>query len=157
MDTVRGGAPGVDANGGITVNLNPYISFQGTARAALEFYHSVLGGDLQVDDFTAFPDMGIDPSETHLVMHGQLTTADGLVLMASDTPSSMPYAAPAGISVSLSGDDADRLQAAWDGLSADGTVTMPYETPPWGGKFGMFQDKFGIDWMVALNGQAPAS
>lgn len=59
--------------------------------------------------------------------------------------------------MSLSGDDADRLQAAWDGLSADGTVTMRYETPPWGGIFGMFQDKFGIDWMVALNGQAPAS
>ncbi|MFV0373770.1 VOC family protein [Microbacterium sp.] len=133
------------------MNLNPYLSFRGTARAALEFYHAALGGTLAIDDFTAFPDMGIDPSETHLVMHGQLTTAEGLVLMAADTPSSMPYAAPAGISVSLNGDDEARLQAAWDSLTDGGTVVMPFEVPPWGGRFGMFTDRFGIDWMLAVN------
>lgn len=133
------------------MNLNPYISFQGTAREALEFYQSVLGGELAVDDFTAFPDMGIPEDETHFVMHGQLTTPEGMILMASDTPSIMEYTAPTGISVSISGDDPDRLQAVWDGLSAGGRVNQPYVEPPWGGKFGMLTDRFGIDWMVALN------
>jgi len=89
-----------------------------------------------------------DPSEATLVMHAQLTTPEGLVLMASDTPSVMPYAAPQGISVSLSGTDADALRAAWDKLSAGGTITMPFEQAPWGALFGMFTDRFGIQWMV---------
>lgn len=133
------------------MNLNPYISFHTTAREALAFYHSALGGELMISDFTAYPDMGVPEEEKHLVMHGQLTTPEGLVLMAADTPSHMPYVQPAGISVSLSGDDEARLQAAWNALTAGGTVVMPFETPPWGGRFGMFTDRFGIDWMIALN------
>ena len=131
--------------------INPYINFKDSARAALEFYQSALGGELTISEFSDFPDMGVDASESHLIMHGQLATDDGLTLMAADTPSHMPYAPQSGFAVSLSGDDAERLQAAWDALTADGTVTMPYDVPPWGGRFSMFTDKFGVDWMIALN------
>jgi len=41
--------------------------------------------------------------------------------------------------------------AAWDGLSEGGTITVSLEAAPWGGEFGMFVDKFGIDWMVAVS------
>ncbi|RLK52785.1 VOC family protein [Microbacterium telephonicum] len=133
------------------MNLNPYLNFRGDAREAMEFYQSVLGGELQLDDFTGFPDMGIPEGEAHLIMHGQLTTDDGLVLMGSDVPSSMPYEAPAGFAVSISGEDEGRLQAVWDSLADGGEITLPYETPPWGGRFGMVTDRFGVDWMVALN------
>ncbi|ALJ21537.1 VOC family protein [Microbacterium sp. No. 7] len=136
------------------LSLNPYISFKNSAREALEFYQSVLGGELQIDEFSSFPDMA-PAGEESLVMHGQLTTDDGLVLMASDTPSSMPYSPPGGISVSLSGDDAERLQAAWDGLAEGGAVIEPYQTPPWGGTFGMLTDRFGVVWMVAYWGEQP--
>lgn len=128
--------------------LNPYLSFRDNARAAMEFYHRALGGDLEVSTFESFPDMVPDPSEQALVMHAQLTTPDGLVLMASDAPSTMPYAPPQGISVSLSGDDADALRSAWDALTEGGTVEMPFEQAPWGGLFGMFTDRFGIHWMI---------
>ncbi len=134
--------------------LNPYVNLRGTAREALEFYQSVLGGDLQIMTFADFPDMA-PPGEEHLVMHGQLSTGDGLTLMASDTPSTMEYGALAGMSISLSGEDAEKLQAFWDGLSAGGTVTMPYLSPPWGGTFGMFTDRFGVDWMISLNAEPP--
>jgi PhnB protein len=67
----------------------------------------------------------------------------------------MPYTKPAGVSVSVSGDDEARLEQLWDGLTAGGSVVMPFETPPWGGRFGMLTDKFGIDWMVALNAPSP--
>ena len=132
------------------MNLNPYISFRDQAREALEFYQSVFGGELALDTFAEF-DMGQDPSENDLIMHGQLETPAGFVLMAADTPSTMPYTPAAGVAISVSGDDEAALQAYWDALAADGTVGMPFETPPWGGRFGMVTDRFGIDWMLALN------
>lgn len=137
------------------MNLNPYLSFRDTAREALEFYRTVFGGELEVDTFASFPDMGHDPSENDLVMHGQLTTPEGLVLMASDTPSSMEYKAPQGFSVSFSGDDADVVRATWDKLADGATVNMPLDTPPWGGLFGMLTDRYGVDWMLAANAEQP--
>lgn len=131
-------------------NLNPYLSFRDNAREAMEFYQGVLGGDLDVNVFAEFPDMLQDPSEKDLVMHAQLTTPDGLVLMASDTPSAMPYVTPQGFSVSLSGTSADATRAAWDGLADGATITMPLDVAPWGGLFGMLVDRFGVNWM--LNG-----
>lgn len=138
---------GPSHTGAMTLQLNPYINLRGTAREALEFYRSVLGGDLAITAFSEFPDMA-PPGEEHLVMHGQLTTADGLVLMVSDVPSTMEYAAPTGFSVSVSGDEAERLQEVWDGLADGGAVTAPYTTPPWGGTFGMLTDRFGVVWMI---------
>ena len=131
--------------------LNPYMSFRDNARAALERYREVLGGDLQIMTFGSMPEMGYEPSESELVMHGQLTTDDGMVLMASDTPSSMEYQAPQGISVSLSGTESDRLRAIWDGLLDGGTATMPLAPAPWGGDFGMLVDRFGIAWMMSID------
>lgn len=132
-------------------SLNPYLSFRDTARQAMEFYQGVFGGELVVSEFAEYPDMGVEPGEQNLVMHAQLETPDGFVLMGADTPSHMPYEKPAGFSVSVSGDDEAALDGYWNALATDGTVTMPFETPPWGGRFGMLTDKFGIDWMLALN------
>lgn len=131
--------------------LNPYLSFRDQARAAMTFYQGVFGGDLQISTFGEFEGMAQDPAERDLVMHSQLTTPDGFVLMGSDTPGVLPYAAPAGIAVSVSGDDEAQLQGFWDALADGGTVTLPFDTPPWGGRFGMLADRFGIPWMVAVN------
>ena len=132
-------------------SLNPYLSFKNQARTAMEFYRGVFGGDLTVSTFGEFPGSTQDPAENDLVMHSQLTTPDGFVLMGSDTPTGMTYSEPAGISVSVSGDDEAQLQGYWDGLAAAGSVVMPFETPPWGGKYGMITDQFGIDWMIAYS------
>ena len=134
-------------------SLNPYISFKDQARDAMEFYRGVFGGELIVSTFSDYPGMTDDPADQDLVMHAQLETSDGFVLMGADTPSHMQYAKPEGISVSVSGDDEASLQRYWDGLADGGTVAMPFDTPPWGGKFGMLTDRFGIDWMVAVNAQ----
>ncbi|UNK70265.1 VOC family protein [Microbacterium sp. H1-D42] len=132
--------------------LNPYLSFRDNAREALEFYQRVLGGTLDISTFGSMPGMGYDPSEAEHVMHGQLITDDGMVLMASDTPSSMEYQAPQGVSVSLSGSEADRLRAAWDGLSDGASITVPLAAAPWGGDFGMLTDRYGVAWMVSVDG-----
>ncbi|GAA1961127.1 VOC family protein [Microbacterium deminutum] len=132
-------------------SLNPYLSFKNQAREAMEFYRGVFGGDLTVSTFAEYPGMTDDPAEQDLVMHAQLETPDGFVLMGADTPSRMEYEKPAGISVSVSGDDESSLEGYWQKLSDGGSVTMPFDTPPWGGKFGMLTDRYGIDWMVAVN------
>ena len=133
------------------IMLNPYISFRDNARTALEYYRDVLGGTLEISTFGSLPEMGYDPSESDLVMHGSLTTDDGLVLMASDTPSSMEYAQPEGISISIGGDDVDRLRAVWQGLLDGGSATVPLDRAPWGGEFGMLIDRFGVAWMVSID------
>jgi PhnB protein len=137
----------------MTVRLNPYLRFQDTAREAMSFYHSVLGGELTVSTFADFH-ASDDPSEQDKVMHSQLETPDGLVLMASDTPSGMEYQPQSGVAVSLSGDDEATLRGYWDRLSEDGTVMMPFEKAPWGDTFGMCVDRFGTSWMVNASGQS---
>lgn len=137
----------------MTVRLNPYLNFRDNARDAMTFYHSVLGGELTVSTFSDFH-ASEDPSEQDKVMHSQLETPDGLVLMAADTPEAMEYRPQAGVSVSLSGDDEARLRSYWERLSEGGTVTMPFEKAPWGDTFGMCVDRFGTSWMVNVAGQS---
>ena len=74
----------------MAVQLNPHLSFRDSAREAMDFYQSVFGGDLTVSTFAEFH-ASDDPSEQDKVMHAQLETPDGLVLMAADTPNGMDY------------------------------------------------------------------
>ncbi|RMI08763.1 VOC family protein [Cellulomonas triticagri] len=137
----------------MTTRLNPYLGFRDEARAAMEFYRSVFGGELDVSTFADFH-ASEDPAEQDKVMHSQLETPGGLVLMASDTPASMSYTPGDSFSVSLSGgpeDDAE-LHGFWDGLAAGGTVVEPLSTAPWGDSFGMVKDKFGVLWLVNIAG-----
>ncbi len=69
----------------------------------------------------------------------------------ADSNARMDYVKPAGISVSVSGDDEPKLEGFWNALVDGGSVVMPFEVPPWGGRFGMLRDKFGIDWMVSYS------
>lgn len=131
--------------------LTPYLSFRDNAREAMTFYQSVLGGKLDLVEFSSFPDMPQDPADANKIMHSWLATDDGMVLAGSDTPTGMDFQPPQNISISVSGEDKARMQAIWDGLSDGGSVTMPFETPPWGGRFGMLVDRFGMSWMVTVD------
>jgi PhnB protein len=128
--------------------LNPYLNFNGNARQALEFYHSVFGGDLTLSTFGDFGAQGTPDADR--IMHGQLQTPDGFTIMGADVTSEMPYQPPAGLSVSLSGDD-DALRGYWQKLSSSGTVTMPLEKQAWGDEFGMCADQFGVPWLVNIS------
>ena len=136
----------------MATHLNPYLSFRDNARDAMEFYHSVFGGDLTVSTFAEFH-VSEDPAEADKLMHANLSTPGGLILMGADTPNSQERAETSNISVSLSGEDETELQGYWDKLSAGGTVSVPFEKAPWGDTFGMLVDKFGVSWMVNIAGQ----
>jgi PhnB protein len=133
----------------MTSRLNPYITFAGNARQAMEFYKSALGGELAMNTFAEFGNDGPDGDK---IMHANLETPDGFALMASDTPPGMEEPSGNNIAISLSGDDNDKLRAYWDQLTEGAKVTMPLERQVWGDEFGQFTDKFGIQWMVNIAG-----
>jgi PhnB protein len=137
----------------VTTRLNPYLSFRDNARQAMEFYRSVFGGELTVSTFGDYH-ASEDPAEQDKVMHSQLESPGGLVLMGADTPNTMPYSTGDAYSVSLSGgsDDDDELSGYWSKLSDGGTVAMPLDMAPWGDKFGMCTDRFGVNWLVNIAG-----
>jgi PhnB protein len=141
----------------VTVRLNPYLSFRGEAREAMDFYKSVFGGELTSSTY-AEGGMSDDPAQGDRIMHAMLDAGPGLVLMGSDTPPGMPFDEGARITVSLSGDDEATLRGYWDGLvQGGGSVTMPLERAPWGDSFGMCTDRYGIAWMVNITGVPAAA
>jgi PhnB protein len=134
--------------------LNPYISFKDTARDAMEFYQSVFEGELTVNTFGEYGDSSSPAAD--LVMHAMLTTASGFTLMAADTPEGMDFTPGSQITISLSGDgdDAEAIRGYWEALSDGATVTVPLEKQVWGDEFGQITDRFGINWMVNIGGDA---
>lgn len=138
----------------MTTRLNPYLGFRDNARSAMEFYHSVLGGELTTSTFGEFH-ASVDPGENDKIMHAMLTSPNGLVLMGADTPNHMAYNPGDNISVSLSGEDEAELRGYWEKLSDGANITAAFEKAPWGDLFGMLVDKFGITWLV--NVTAPAN
>ena len=132
--------------------LNPYISFSGDARQAMEFYNEVLGGTLSLNGYGEFGTQ-TPPGYEDKVMHAMLETENGFTLMGADMPPGTDHRPGNNYAVSLSGDDADELRGYWEKLSADGTVAVPLEKQMWGDVFGMCTDKFGITWMVNITSQ----
>lgn len=140
----------------MVTRLNPYLGFRDNARQAMEFYHTVFGGELTLSTFAELHGSE-DPTEQDKIMHAQLESESGLTLMGADTPNTMDYTPGTNYSVSLSGEDedGDELRGYWEKLSDGGTIVEPLAQAPWGASFGMCVDKFGVMWLVNIAG-APA-
>jgi PhnB protein len=129
--------------------LNPYLTFDGNAREAMETYKDVFGGELSVNTFADFGEA--PPGMEDNVMHSQLETPSGFTLMASDTPPGAGAFQPGNnYAVSLSGDDEAELRGYWDKLTEGGNVTLELDKQMWGDVFGMVVDRFGTMWMVNI-------
>jgi PhnB protein len=132
--------------------INPYINFNGNAEEAFNFYRSVFGGEfakiMRFKDMSG-PEFPVSESEADKIMYIALPIGKN-ILMANDVPEFMGRTNEnenrSKISVSAeSREEADRL---FNGLSAGGQIEMPMADSPWGSYFGMFRDKYGIEWMV---------
>jgi PhnB protein len=132
--------------------INPHINFNGNAEEAFNFYKSVFGGEFaRVTRFKdiSSPEFPIAEKEANKIMHIALPIGKNM-LMANDVPEFMGRTNEnenrSKISISAeSREEADKL---FNGLSAGGNVEMPIADSPWGSYFGMFRDKYGIEWMV---------
>jgi PhnB protein len=117
----------------------------------MEFYQGVFGGELRINTFKEF-EASHDPSDDDKIMHSQLE-ADGITLMAADTPKDMELQEGSSISMSLSGEDESTLRGYFDKLADGGMVLMPLEKAMWGDTFGMLVDRFGVKWLVNVSQQ----
>jgi PhnB protein len=99
--------------------------------------------------FSDMPAEQQEKSEADKIMHVSLPIGKGSVLMGSDTPISMGKVTKGtDLSVAIAADSKEEADKLFNGLSAGGQVTMPMDTAPWGDYFGMFNDKFGTQWMI---------
>jgi PhnB protein len=132
--------------------INPHLNYNGNAEEAFLFYKSVFGGEFSmVSRFKdlASSELQVSESEANKIMHIALPIGNN-ILMANDVPEIMGKVNEnenrSKISITTeSREEADKL---FSGLSAGGQIEMPITDSPWGSYFGMFRDKFGIEWMV---------
>jgi PhnB protein len=132
--------------------INPHINFNGNAEEAFTFYKSVFGGEFaKIIRFKDLASSGfpVAENEENKIMHIALPIGKN-ILMANDVPEIMGKTNEnenrSKISISTeSKEEADKL---FNGLSAGGNIEMPIANSPWGTYFGMFRDKYGIEWMV---------
>ena len=132
--------------------INPHINFNGNAEEAFNFYKSVFGGEFAtIVRFKDLPNLEhISENDANKIMHIALPIGKSNALMGNDVPESMGQVNEnenrSKISISAeSREEADKL---FSGLSSGGNIEAPIGDSPWGSYFGMFRDKFGIEWMV---------
>lgn len=138
--------------------INPYIHFNGNAEEAFTFYKSVFGGEFSnISRFKDLPIPGhsISENEANKIMHIALPIGTSSVLMGSDTPEFMGRhnENENRSKISINADSKQEADHLFNGLSAGGKVEMPIADSPWGSYFGMFRDKYGIEWMVNFDQQ----
>lgn len=139
-------------------SINPYINFNGNAEEAFAFYKSVFGGEfgtiLRFKDL-ANDEFPVPEDEANKIMRITLPVGTTM-LIANDVPASMGRVSEnenrSKIAINTdSREEADKLFA---GLTEDGAVEMPMSDGPWGTYFGMFRDKFGIEWTIEFDSKA---
>ncbi len=144
--------------------INPYLNFPGNTEEAFNFYKSVFGGEfLTLQRFKDTPESGKIPEhEKDKIVHIALPigkSPQGNVLMGTDALESMGQKLTVGnnFSITIQPESKQEAERLFNGLSAGGKVEMPLQDAFWGAYFGMFQDKFGIQWMVNFVGKAITS
>jgi Uncharacterized protein conserved in bacteria len=133
--------------------INPHINFNGNAEEAFMFYRSVFGGEFtKIIRFKDIPSPGfpIPEKDANNIMHIELPIGKTNALMGNDVPDFLGKVNEqenrSKISIiAASREEADKL---FNGLSAGGAIEMPMADSFWGSYFGMFRDKYGIEWMV---------
>ncbi len=130
-----------------TIHISPYINFQGKAREAMEFYHSVLGGTLEL---YALGEQGVakraGPDDR--IAYGRLD-AEGARIVGSDGHPSYPPTVGDNIAIALGGTDADQITTMFNALADGGTIKGNLTEQPWGAA-GYLVDRFGINWVVTV-------
>lgn len=133
--------------------INPYLIFNGNCEEAFLFYKSVFGGEFPyIGKFKDMPSGDNTPAlseeDGNRVMHVCLPIGE-TVLMGSDSNSASGDVVFGGnMSISINVDSKEEANRVFDGLSAGGNTYMPMSDTFWGAYFGMFTDKFGVNWMV---------
>jgi PhnB protein len=132
------------------MNVQPYLSFEGRAQEAIDFYKGAVGA--KVDMVMLFkeapPEMQaqMSPGSKDKIMHAAFHIGDTQVL-ASDGRCT-GKASFSGINLTLNATDNAEAEKLFGALSKGGQVTMPMSETFFAHRFGICSDKFGVGWMV---------
>lgn len=132
--------------------INPHINFNGNAEEAFTFYKSIFGGEfamiMRFKDISN-PENPISEKEANKIMHIALPIGKN-ILMGNDVPEIMGRVNENEnrSKIAISAATREEADTLFNGLSAGGTIEVPISDSPWGSYFGMFRDKYGIEWMV---------
>ncbi|KAA2242759.1 VOC family protein [Chitinophaga agrisoli] len=136
--------------------INPYIHFNGNAEEAFTFYRSVFGGEfakvMRYKDLSS-PEYPIPENDDNRLMHISLPISGSNMLMGSDVLEVMGQVTENDNrnTISISAESREEADKLFNGLSEGGSVEMPISDGPLGIYFGMFADKYGVQWMVAYD------
>jgi PhnB protein len=132
----------------MSINVTNHLNFRGDARAALEFYQSVFGGDVVIVTYKDAHNVQ-DPSEADQVMWSQVAAPNGFRVMAYDVPSQTPWnPGENAFFVSVRGDSDKEIATLWEKLSVDATIVQPLAPSAWTPLYGMLKDRFGVTWVL---------
>ena len=132
--------------------INPHMNFNGNAEEAFNFYKSVFGGEftkiMRFKDLSS-PEFPIAENDANKIMHIELPVGKNF-LMANDVPEFMGKTNENEnrSKIFIHAESREEADKIFNGLSAGGTIEGPIGDSPWGTYFGMFRDKYGIEWMV---------
>jgi PhnB protein len=129
-------------------SFNPYLRFDGNCREAMTFYKEALGGELHMQTVGESPMAAqISPEAHQKIMHSRLN-GGGFVLMGSDMVGPEGLVTGNAITLLVDCSTEDEIESLFSKLSAGGKVTYPLKQEFWGGIFGTFIDKFGMEWQL---------
>jgi PhnB protein len=139
------------------IKTTPHLNFRGDARAALEFYQSVFGGQIAAITFADAHNLQSEgglatPDEANQIMWGQVLSDHGFQVMTYDVPSALSYdPGDKPVFISVRGDSSDEITGYWNKLKDGAYVVADLGTAPWGAPlYGMLKDKFGVTWVLDL-------
>jgi PhnB protein len=132
----------------MSIETTTHLNFEDNARAALEFYRSVFGGDLTLVTYADSGAVG-HPADADRILWGQVKAGNGFHVMAYDVREDQTYdAGDKPFFVSVRGRDADEITAYWKGLTEGATVVQDLGPSGWTPLYGMLKDRFGVTWVL---------
>jgi PhnB protein len=132
----------------MSIETTTHLNFDGDARAALDFYASVFGGEVTA---ATYGQMGAldDPAWADRIVFGQISTPEGFRVMAFDVWPGQPYDQGSNaFYVFVHGDDATEIERYWAALSEGAEIRQPLEPSAWAPLAGQLRDKFGVVWQL---------
>ncbi|ABQ04743.1 VOC family protein [Flavobacterium johnsoniae] len=139
--------------------INPYLMFNGTCEEAFLFYKSVFGGEFpyigKYKDAPAEEGEKLSEEALNRIMHVSLPIGNTILMGSDSHPRYGDVGFGDNFSISINTESTDEADRIFNGLSAGGKVEMPMNKTFWGAYFGMFKDKFGVNWMVNFDENQP--
>ena len=124
--------------------LNPYLSFDGNCREAMEFYKACIGGELSIQTVGESPMADQMPDKKDQVMHSMLKK-DTMVIMGSDLVMGGELKQGNNVTLTISGCTPEELKEYYAKLSEGGKVGHELKEEFFG-LYGDCTDKFGVLW-----------